>query len=185
MNRNLLPAKIIQTILNDELQKSYLTSGAGNIEDIRKARMEIEIHAGAKLADRRAMAQQLPLLSSYLGQQFVVQNLSQQGLKVDQKQVIKTMFEAVGFKNFYSLIVPMTDEEKQKFQANTPAAMNQAKIQAEAQMASQKYAAQSQLRDQENIAKAGLEVIRTNLEKSGSPEALTSQPGTEGFGGNV
>jgi hypothetical protein len=185
MNRNLLPAKIIQTILNDELQKSYLTSGAGNIEDIRKARMEIEIHAGAKLADRRAMAQQLPLLSSYLGQQFVVQNLSQQGLKVDQKQVIKTMFEAAGFKNFYSLIVPMTDQEKQQAQANTPAAMNQAKIQAEAQMATQKYQAQSQLRDQENVAKAGLEVIRTNLEKGSAPEALTSQPGNEGFGGNL
>jgi hypothetical protein len=131
------------------------------------------------------MAQQLPLISSYLGQQFVVQNLSNQGLKVDQKQVIKTMFEAAGFKNFYSLIIPMTDQEKQQAQANTPAAMNQAKIQAEAQMAQQKYTSQAQLRDQENIAKAGLEVLRSNIEKGSSPEALTGQPGTEGFGGNV
>jgi len=62
--------------------------------------------------------------------------------------------------------------------------MNQSKIQAEAQMATQKYQAQSQLRDQENIAKAGMEVLRSNLEKGSTPEALTGQANaTEGFGG--
>ena len=184
MNRNLLPAKSIQTILNDELQKAYLTSATGSIEDIRQARMKVEVQAGAKLADRRSLAQNLPLLTSYLGQQFVVQNLANQGLKVDQKQVIKTIFETAGYKNFYSLIIPMTDQEKQQAQANTPAAMNQSKIQAEAQMATQKYQAQSQLRDQENIAKAGMEVLRSNLEKGSTPEALTGQANaTEGFGG--
>jgi hypothetical protein len=186
MNRNLLPAETIKRILNDELQKAYLAEGTGTIEDIRKARMEIEIQAGAKLADRRAVSASLPLLTSYLGQQFVVQNLATQGLKVDQKMVVKTIFEAAGFKSFYSLIVPMTDQEKQQSQANSPAAMNQSKIQAESQMALQKYQAQSQLRDQENIAKAGMEVLRKNLEATSTPEAMTGQVGAnEGFGSNL
>ena len=181
LNKNLLPASVIKQILNDKLQSPYLNSG-GSIDQIRSSVVEFNAEAGAKLNDRRAMSSSLPLLTSYLGQQFVVQALSAEGLKVDQRGIVRTIFAAAGFKNYFDVIVDMTPQEKQQAQENQPAALQQKKIQAEAAMAQQKYEAQQQLQDQQNVGKAANEVIRTNLEKSATPEALTNSPSDVGFG---
>jgi len=186
LNRNRLPAEVMKRILNDELQKAYLVEGKGNIENLREARMDIDIQAGAKLSDRRGMAQALPTLVTMTTSQPILQALANEGKKVDFVQVTKMMFEASGWKNFYSVIVDQTPEEHQQSMQNQPSNIMQQKAQMEAQQAQAKFNSESQLRDQENTAKAAMEIMRSSIEKGGSPEALTGEAGaTEGFGANA
>lgn len=183
MNRRLLPAHKIQQILNQELQSDYFNTG-GNIDEIRNARVIFDVQAGAKLSERRAMAQSLPLLSQFLQNQFILQGLAQQGKKVDTSQVLKMMFASSGWKTFYDVIVDMTPQEKQQQQANQPASLQQAKMQNDNAQQEAKFRHQQELAEQNNMARAANEVLRRSFEQSATPEALTGAPGLpgEGFG---
>jgi hypothetical protein len=184
MNRRLLPAKTIQKILNDELQNQYFSTG-GDIQEIREARIVFDIQAGSKLTERRAMAQSLPLLSQFLQNQFIVQALAAEGKKIDTKQVLKMMFEASGWRTFYDVIVDQTPQERQAYQQNQPAALQQNKMQNDNQMQQQKFIHQQELAEQNNLARASNEVLRRDFEISAQPEALTGEASQspEGFGG--
>lgn len=181
MNRRLLPAGMVEKILNEELQNQYFATG-GNIEEIRHARLIFDVQAGSKLSERRAMAQSLPLMTQFLQNQFIVQSLASEGKKVDTVQVLKMMFEASGWKTFYSVIIDMTPQEKQQAQQNQPAAMQQAKMQNDNAQQQAKFEHQQSLAEQNNMARAANEVLRRSFEVSATPEALTGNPGPGGVG---
>lgn len=181
MNRAMLPVKTIRSILNDELEHAYLRNG-GDIIEILNARVKFDILAGSKMAARRTMAQALPILTQFLLNPEVMQQLSLEQKKVDIDVVLKMFFESADWATYYDVIVPMQPEEAQRAQANSPAAIAQMKLQAaQAQQASQ-YQAKAQLADQEGWIKAGNQVLRTTIEKSAEPYEVSGSPGNEGFG---
>jgi hypothetical protein len=183
MNRALLPAKTVKQILTDELQSDYFQN-KGDILEILNARLKFNILAGAKMAVRRNLAQALPVLSSFLTNQFVLQQLETEQKKIDVKELLHLFFEAAEMPDeFYSIVVPMTPDEVQRTQQNSPAALAQMKLQAAQAMQTQQMQQKESLLDQENWSKAGRDILRDAVETAGKPEAIQGQAGPAGFGG--
>lgn len=181
MNRAMLPASVIRRVLNDELDHAYLRNG-GDVLELLNARVDFDILAGSKLAARRTMAQALPIMSQFLTGQYVQQQLQLEQKKLSIDELIKMFLETSDFKNYTSLVVPMSDEEKQRAQANSPAALARMKLQAvQAQQATQ-FQQKQALLDQENFARAGRDVLRHAVEAASTPEEIQGAPGGTGFG---
>lgn len=183
LNRARLPIKTIKSILNDEMQSDYFKN-QGDIMELLNARLKFNILAGAKLAVRRNLAQALPILSSFLTNQFVLQQLQLERKKIDIEELIHLFFEASEMADeFYSVVVPMTPQEQQRAQANSPAAIAQMKLQAAQSQQTQQFQQKQALMDQENFGRSARDVIRKAIMESGNPEAVTGEPGGPGFGG--
>jgi hypothetical protein len=174
----------MKKVLNEELQSAYLAEG-GTIDNIRQSSITFEVQAGAKLAERRAMAQALPIMVQYFSQQPVIQALANEGKKISQTSISKMIVESSGWKQYYSIVEDMTPEEKQQAQANQPGAIAQKQAQAQQQIIAQKAQATAQLAEQNNMARAANEVLRRSFETSATPEALTGEPGNTGFGSSL
>jgi hypothetical protein len=185
MNR-LLPMSIIKRILSDDLQHEYVTKQQGDLVALLNAKVKFSILAGAKMQARRNMAQALPILTQYLMNEQTTEQLRIAGFRVDVPEIMRMMFEASEWRNFNDVVVPMTPEEMQRAQANSPAAKMQAQAQAQAQLQDKKHQDQLEIVDSENIARAGREVLRAAIEKSSEPLALTGEPSGPGsFGTNA
>lgn len=182
MDRAMLPVSQLKYILDEELQHEFIKDG-GDILDLLNARVKFSILAGAKMQARRNMAQALPLLTQFLTNQQTENQLALQGLKIDITEIIRMTFESSDWKNTHDVVVPMTPQDKQRWQAMQPAAAIQAKAGAQQQQQQQKFEQAQELADQENMARAGREVLRTALEKDAGPLAITGSP--DGTGGNV
>lgn len=181
MNARLLPLATIRYILSDELQHQYMQE-EGDLVALLNAKLRFTILAAAKMQARRNMAQALPILIQYLTSPQTIQQLGVQGKKVDIAEVIRMMFEVSDWKNYKDVVLDMTPEEKQRSQANSPAGVAAARGQAQQQGMAMQGQQKSQLIDQENISRAGREVLRAAIEKSGQPETVTGEPGGVGFG---
>jgi len=183
MNRGLLPVKEIKRILNEELQSAYFKN-KGDIIELLNAVVKFSILAGAKMSVRRNLAQALPILSSFLQNQFILQQLEGEHKKVDVPELIHMFMEAAEMSDqYYQLIADMSPEEIQRAQANSPAALAQVKLQAAQVQQQQQFAQKQELLDQENTGRAARDVIRHAIETSASPEAIEGEPGSRGFGG--
>jgi hypothetical protein len=182
LNCALLPISTLKHILNEELQHAFLQQ-KGDVLDILNARVKFQILAAAKLQARRAMAQALPIMVQFLTSEQTTQQLAAQGLKVRINQVLKMFFEVSDWKTFNDIVVPMTDEEMQRAQQNTPAAIAQTKAKAQAQQQDQQHQDKSELADQENIARAGRDVMRETIKRASAPMAVTGEPIASEIGG--
>jgi len=185
MNRAMLPAKTLKYILSDELQHEFMQGTGDKVVELLNARVKFSILAGAKMQARKNMAQALPIMIQFLTNEQTTQQLSLQQKKVDVAEIFRMMFEVSDWKNYKDVIVDMTPEEIKRNQMNSPAAKVQMQVQAAQQQNQQKFDQKSQLIDQENIARAGREVLRHTLESASTPEEVTGQPGGTGFGANA
>jgi hypothetical protein len=181
MDKALLPVSSIRDILNDELEHEYLASG-GTVIDLLNAQVRFSISAGAKMQARRAMAQSLPIITQFLSQPSVTQQLMVAGKKVNMQEVLRMFFETSEWRNYYDVIVDMTPEELQRSQADSPAAAAAAKAQAMQQLQDHSFDRKEELADQENMARAAREVLRHAIEASAGPITLTGEPGGSGAG---
>src|SRR5258708_34249961 len=127
------------------------------------------------------MAQALPILTQFLMSEQTTQQLAITGMKVDVREVLHMMFEVSDWRNFNDVILPMTPEDKKRHEAMQPQAQQQAALQAKGALHQQQFKNKTALVDQENIGRAGREVLRSALERSATPEVLTGEPGTQGF----
>jgi hypothetical protein len=184
LNRALLPTATIKYILSEELQNEYM-QGQNDIIEILNAGVRFTIAAGAKLQARKNMAQALPIMIQFITNQQTENQLAIQKKKVDIVEVLRMLFEVSDWKNFSDVIVDMSPEDDQRWQQMQPGAQVQAKAQAQAQMQNQAFNQKSQLIDQENIARAGRDVMRQTLEKASMPFAITGEPGGAGFGSSA
>ena len=184
LNKNLLPASVIQKVLNEELQSSYL-HGIGTINDIKDAQCIFEVQAGAKLNDRRSMAQALPILIQYFQQQPVIMALANEGKKINQTAISKMIIESSGWKNYYDIVLDMTPEEKQQAQQNQPGAIAARQQQAQQAMLMAKLQNTQELASQNNMARAANEVLRRSFETAATPPAIEGEPGAVGFGSQL
>lgn len=184
MDKALLPVSRVRDILNDELEHEYLTAG-GSVVDLLNAQVRFSISAGAKMQARRAMAQSLPIISQYLANPSITQQLSIQGKKVNVQEVLRMFWETSEWKNYYDVVVDMTPDEMQRMQQQSPAAAVAAKTQAMQDMQNQAFDRKEELADQENTARAAREVLRHAIETSANPFELTGEPGGTGAGSAI
>jgi hypothetical protein len=172
LNRSMLPVSAIKYILGEELQHAFMTN-KGDVLEILNARVKFAILAAAKLQARRAMAQSLPMIVQFLTSPETTKQLAAQGKKVKIDEVVKMFFAVSDWKTYDDVIVDMTDEEKKQSQANSPAAIAAAKAQAAQAAQAQQHDNKADLAEQENIARAGRDVLKHGLDQEsiGAEEA--------------
>lgn len=190
LNRSLLPVSTMKYILGDVLQHEFMKSSGDTTLELLNAKVKFSILAAAKMQARRNMAQALPIMIQFLTNDQTTNQLAIAGFRVDVVEIMRMFFEVSDWKNFNDVVVQMTPQEKQQHMAMQPGVQAQQKqesqMKGQMQMQEQKKNNSSELIDQENIARAGREVLRHTLESAETPEALQGQPGGgQGFGNNV
>src|SRR5271157_7887 len=181
LNNLLLPTSVMRDILGDELGTPYLVDHI----DFRSAKIEYEVLAGAKLGAKKEMAQALPIMIQLLNNPTFVANANDAGYQFDAPAIFKAFVDAAGWKFSQSFLRPMTPDEKQRHQANSPAALQQAQAQSAMRMQAQKFQQEQTQEDQKQLGKAGNEAFRAAIEKSTEPEMETGEAGNTGYGSNT
>ena len=189
MNRAMLPESQLNFIMSEELKHVYLDEEGqpGDLVDILNARVKFNILAGSKMQTRRNMAQALPLITQFLANPALMQQLSVEGKKVNVNELIRVWFEMAEMRDINDMIVPMTKEDMDRLQQQSQGGAIQQKAQAQSQLEQQKFTQAQTLADQENVSRAARDVLREAFKKAVNPQALTGQPQTSGtgFGGLV
>lgn len=165
-NQRLEPPQL-QQMLNDHLNQGLKVEPI----DMINASYKVTISAGTRLQARQALNQSQGYIQSILQQPGLNDQLAVSGMKIDYKALIGALFTSTGFPYQEQIMVPMTDEDKQRLaqqQGANKSALELAKIQA---------STQGKLQAQDNQAenRALLEVQKHGLEKLQSP----------GFGGRT
>jgi hypothetical protein len=177
LNNLLLPASVIRDTLGDELGEPYLVDHM----DYREAKIKYEVLAGAKLGAKKEMAQALPIIIQLLNNPTFVANANDAGYQFDAPAIFKAFTDAAGWKFSQNFLRKMTDQEKQKHDANSPAALQQAQAASAQKMQVAKFQQEQQIENQKQLGKAGNEAFRTAINKATTPE-LEGQDTTTGFG---
>lgn len=177
LNNNLLPTSVIKDLLDDELGEGYMVD---HIE-FRSAAIEYEVLAGAKLGAKKEMAQALPIVIQLLNNPTFVANANDAGYQFDAPAIFKSFVDAAGWKFSQPFLRKMTPQEKQKHDANSPAAMQQQQLAAQQKMAQDKFQQEQTLENQKQLGKAGNEGFRAAIEKATDPQ-LQGEDTTHGFG---
>jgi len=186
MNQMMLPLSQLDYILSTELKSEYVQNG-GDLIDILNANVKFMILAGSKMQTRRNMAQGLPLLSQFLSNPAITEQLAIEGKKIDVNEICRMWFQASDWRNINDVIVPMTPEDVQRHQQQSQGGVNQQKFLQQQQLLAQKSQLQSEQADNNNLALAGRETLRAAFKKAVEPEEFTGEPNTSGvgFGGNL
>jgi hypothetical protein len=111
------------------------------------------------------------------------QNVMDAGYMWDGPAIFNEFARGAGWKFAQPFLRKMTPQEKQKHDANSPAALQAAQAQAAQKMGLQKFQQEQTLEDQKQLGKAGNEGFRAAIEKATDPELLGQQT-TQGFGSN-
>jgi hypothetical protein len=175
MNQSMLPMSQLDFIMSDELKHEYATGG-GDLLDILNAKVKFNILAGSKMQTRRNAAQALPMMTQFLANPALQQQLATEGKKVAVDELIRVWFEMAEMRNMKDMIVPMTPEDLQRQQQQSQGGVIQQKAQAQAQIEQQKALQDQQRDDANNIARAARDVLRESFKKSVEPEELTGSP---------
>jgi hypothetical protein len=178
LNNELLPAKVLREVLGEELGEEYEVD---HIE-FRDAKIEYEVLAGAHLGAKREMAQSLPFVMQLLNNPTFVSNVNDSGYIFDGVAIFKSFTDSAGWKFSQPFLRQMTPQEKQKHDANSPAALQARQLQAQQQQQLAQFQHEEQLEDQKQLGKAAAEVSRQTVEQSMTNEAVEGQPGNKGFG---
>jgi hypothetical protein len=108
-NRKLKPSQLRQMlsqVLEDATKADPL--------DVINGNYKVSISAGAKLRARQALNQALGYIQSVLQQPSLAEQLATAAVKIDWPVFIKGILEGFGYPYQQQLIVPMTDEDKQR-----------------------------------------------------------------------
>lgn len=186
MNQMMLPYSQLEFILSDELKHEYVQNG-GDLVSVLNAKVKFAVLAGSKMTTRRNMSQGLPLLSQFLANPSVVEQLAMEGKKIDVNEICRMWFEASEFRNQNDVIVDMTPEDLQRQQQKSQSGAMQVKFQQQQALLAQKAQLQAEQADSENIARSARDVLRESFKRAVEPDVLTGQPntGSSGFGGNL
>jgi hypothetical protein len=176
LNNELLPTSVLRRVLGEELGTTYM----GDHIDFRNAKFEYEVLAGAHLGAKKEMAQALPIIIQLLNNPTFVKNVNDGHYQFDAVAIFKAFTDAAGWKFSQDFLRPMTQEEAQRYEQNSPSALQAAQAKSAMQMQQQKFEQEKELEDQRQLGKAGAEVLRQATEHSLAGEM--GQPTTQGFG---
>ena len=131
---------------------------------------------------KKEMAQALPIMIQLLNNPVFVANANDAGYQFDAVAIFQAFTDAAGWKFSQAFLREMTPEEKQKHDANSPAAMQAAQAQAAEKQQTAKFQQEQTLENQKQLGKAGNEAFRSSIEKSTNPELSGGPDQTQGFG---
>ncbi len=100
----------------------------------------------------------------------------------DGVAIFKAFTDAAGWKFSQDFLRKMTDQEKAKHDANSPASLQANQLKAQQQMGLQKFQQEQTLEDQKQLGKAGAEVLRQATQHALDSEEVNGEPGSTGFG---
>lgn len=180
LNKRKTPIPYIKKILGDKVGGDWSTF---NPTDYMKAPVQFEVLAGSHLAAKAQMAQSLFLMIQLFETPQLLEQLNQisQGI-VDIEELFHMVHDISGWKNYYKVVRPMTEQEKANQQAQSAAAQAQSKVSGQMQLQNQKFNQQQQLLDSENNARVVRDMLRHLAEKGSEPEVLSGALPTEGVG---
>src|SRR5258708_5949315 len=176
LNNELLPTSVLRRVLGEELGATYLDDHIS----FRNAKFEYEVLAGAHLGAKKEMAQALPIMIQLLTSPAFMKNVNDRHYNFDAVAIFKAFTDAAGWKFSQDFLVPMSPEQAQQYDANSPAAIQAAQAKSAQDMQNQKFEQEKALEDQKQLGKAGAEVLRQATEHSLTGEM--GQPTTQGFG---
>jgi hypothetical protein len=135
MNSKRLPARTLREILEDDAEHDY-----SKFDHIawRNAEVNYQILAGSHLGPRKQMAEFMPFLQQLVNTPPMMQAAADAGLQFDFEVFIKSWANLAGFSQKQSFFRPMTQDEKQRRDANSQAALQRQKVQAAAGLQNQK-----------------------------------------------
>jgi len=177
LNNRLLPTSVLRRVLGEEVGTDYMVDHI----DFRKAKYEYEVLAGAKLGAKKEMAQALPIIIQLLNNPTFVKSVNDAHWTFDAVAIFKAFTDAAGWKFSQDFLVKMTPEQQQRYDANSPAAMQASQLKAQQQQQQQKFLQDQTLEDQKQLGKAGAEVLRSATEHAMDSE-ISGEPGNVGFG---
>jgi hypothetical protein len=112
MNGKLKPSQLRMMLsqeLGDALKASPITVINGDYK--------VTISAGARLAARQAIDQAMGFISSIIQAPGTTEMMAIQGMKIDMAEFVKVILETKGYPYRENIIVPMTDDDKKRYQA--------------------------------------------------------------------
>jgi hypothetical protein len=179
LDNDLLPTSVIKDVLGEKIGNDFKVDHIA----YRNAKVEYEVLAGASLGAKKEMAQALPIMIQLLNNPTFVTNANDAGYQFDAVAIFQAFVDAAGWKFSQAFLREMTPEEKQKHEANSPAAMQAAQLQSAQVMQKQKFEQEQTLENQKQLGKAGNEAFRSSIEKSTQPSMTGTGPQqTQGFG---
>jgi hypothetical protein len=159
-SRHLLPSQI-SAILSEELGQKY----KGDVVDLVNARVKFTIVAASKLSARRSLGMSLPLLFQFILTEPVMSALQQEGKKINIAEMVNMLFDVTGWPNRQDVIVPMSQEDMQRAMLNNPMVQQ---IIAQRSAQRQQQADKLQTIEEENVARAGRDIIQSLLRQQES-----------------
>lgn len=123
MNQKLKPSQI-RAMLSQELGAAFKATPL----DVLNGSYRVDISAGTKLAAREALNRYMGVLQTFLQAPGTVENLAYQAMKIDYNGMFEALFDSFGVPYKEKIIVPMTEDDKERARANTAAAAAQGKI---------------------------------------------------------
>lgn len=170
----------IRDILGDKLGTEAVQGL--DLQKYHDGACEFDVLAGAALAAKQTMTQSLVILGEYVLNPQLQQFLAEvHGVYLDQLEFMKMVLTASEWGEGVAdtLIKPLTAQMKQRLaQKNAP----DPKMQAQAARDQQKYQAESQLEDQKTQNRIVRDITVDSFRQAGEAEAVTGEPGGEGFG---
>jgi hypothetical protein len=178
LDNDLLPTSVVRDILGEKIGKDFKMDHI----TLRNAKVEYEVLAGANLGAKKEMAQALPIMIQLLNNPTFVANANDAGYQFDAVAIFQAFVDAAGWKFSQSFLREMTPAEKQKHEANSPAALQKAQMDNANAQAEKKFQQEQTLENQKQLGKAGNEAFRASIEKSTQPELMGGPEQTQGFG---
>jgi hypothetical protein len=178
LDNDLLPTSVIRDILGEKIGNDFKVDHV----KLRNAKVEYEVLAGSSLGAKKEMAQALPIMIQLLNNPTFVANANDAGYQFDAPAIFQAFVDAAGWKFSQAFLRMMTDPEKARHQANSPAALQAAQQKNAMDMQQQKFQQEQVTENQKQLGKAGNEAFRASIEKSTQPAMGVGGDQTQGFG---
>jgi len=173
MNSKRLPARTLREILDEDQEHDY-----SKFDHIawRNAQVNYQILAGSHLGPRKQMAEFMPFIQQLVNTPPMMQAMNDANLMFDFEVFVKSWAQLAGFKYTQSFFRPMTDDEKQKRDANSQAALEAKKQNSASALQNQKDDGKLQQISAEGMSRAAEKVMQHLAEKTMGPEVNEENP---------
>lgn len=176
----MMPTEDLREILNKTLGQAYEVDEAQYLNASIK---DFEVLAGSHLAVKQQMSQAIVLMSQLFQSPQIMSELATiNGQYVDVGEMMHMISDMSGFKNYYSIVKPLTPEMKQQMQDNNPAVIA-AKTKQQSQQQQQEH--EKAMVEQKDIDRAVMLGMRPLIEKAVEQSANGGEAGAQGFGTNA
>ena len=161
MNSRRLPARTLREILEGDAEHDY-----SKFDHIawRNAQVNYQVLAGSHLGPRKQMAEFMPFIQQMVSNPPLMQALAEADYTFDAPEFVKTWAQLAGFKYVTPFFKPMTEEQKQRRDQNSQAAMQQQEANSKSSLEQQKGQNKIQQISAEALGRAGEKVTQLLLQ---------------------